>query len=435
MKKNIDIKVRTDRQLAWHRGGSVRYLVVDLIGKETENERSDERQPLNLALVIDRSGSMHGRPIEAAKEAATGVIEMLTEKDLLTVVCFDNTVNTIVRSLPMEKSGRKEARQNIEPIQPGGTTDLEAGWLRGAECVAENMQGNTTYRNHIVLLSDGMANEGETSPEILGEYAGGLQARGIISSTVGIGDNYSPEILQAIAENGGGRMHDAEHPREIVEVVTAELGEISKVIADNLRLDIQVPIDSTIKIVSSISLHTEGDNGYSCLLGNLAARRSRQVVFQVDLPNGRQGDELYFQFTASWLYEGKTDACDTHTVIQLVHGKENNAQQRDIDASLTVAAVWQAQLVRKVTEINSRRDYQELKNLQANEFHYFQKYCRELPNGMEMISRVERLLVRARRPLHERSRKEMTLAAYKMQSCEADFRSSKRASWDSYIDD
>ncbi len=70
MKKNINIKVNTDRQLAWHRGGSVRYLVVDIIGKETENERSDDRQPLNLALVIDRSGSMNGRPIEAAKENA-----------------------------------------------------------------------------------------------------------------------------------------------------------------------------------------------------------------------------------------------------------------------------------------------------------------------------------------------------------------------------
>ncbi len=435
MKKNIDIRVRTDRQLAWHRGGSVRYLVVDLVGKEIEDESSDDRQPLNLALVIDRSGSMHGRPIEAAKEAAAGVIEMLTEKDLLTVVCFDNTVNTIVQSLKMDNSGRAEARQCIEGVHPGGMTDLEAGWLRGAECVAENMQGNTTYRNHIVLLSDGMANEGETSPEILGEYAGGLQARGIISSTVGIGDNYSPEILQAIAENGGGRMHDAEHPREIVEVVTAELGEISKVIADNLRLDIQVPADSHIKNISSISLTTEGNNGYSCLLGTLAAKRSRQVVFQVDLPSGNKGEELYFQFTASWSHEGKTDSCETRAVVQLAYGEENNAQRRDIDASLTVAAVWQAQFVRKITEINSRRDYRELENLQANEFLYFQKYCRELPNGREMVSRVERLLLRARRPLHERSRKEMSLAAYKMQSCEADFRSNKRASWDSFIDD
>jgi len=435
MKKNINIKAHNDRKLAWSRGGSVRYLVVDLIGKDTENERSDDRQPLNLALVIDRSGSMHGQPIEAAKEAATGVIEMLTEKDLLTVVCFDDSVNTIVRSLVMDNTGRAEAKQCIQSVFPGGMTDLEAGWLRGAEYVAENMQGNTAYRNHIVLLSDGLANRGETNPEVLGEYAGGLQARGIISTTVGIGDNYSPEILQAIAENGGGRMHDAEHPREIVEVVSAELGELSKVIADNLRLDIQIPVDSDIKILSSISLQPERDNGYSCLLGTLAAGRSRQLVFQVDLPGGNEGDELCFSFTASWSHEGETDSCNTQAVIKLVHGEENNGQKRDIDTSLTVAAIWQAQLVRKITEINSRREYRELEYFHANEFRYFQKYCRELPRGREMVSKIERLLLRARRPLQERSRKEMTLAAYKLQSCEVDYRTDQRASWDSFIDD
>ncbi len=230
-------------------------------------------------------------------------------------------------------------------------------------------------------------------------------------------------------------MHDAEHPREIVEVVSAELGELAKVIADNLRLDIQIPVDSDIKILSSISLQPEGDNGYSCLLGTLAAGRSRQLVFQVDLPSGNKGDELYFQFTASWSYEGQSDSCNTQTAIQLVQGKENNTQPRNRDTSLTVAAIWQAQLVRKITEINSRRDYRKLEHLHANEFRYFQKYCHDLPNGREMVSRVERLLLRARRPLQERSRKEMTLAAYKMQSCETDYRTDQRASWDSFIDD
>jgi len=435
MKKNVDIKVSADRQFAWHQGGSVRFLVVDVIGTAQENEGSENRLPLNLALVIDRSGSMNGQPIEAAKEAAKGVIEMMTDDDLLTVVCFNNRVRTIVGSLVMDKQGREEAKNRIATIHPGGTTDLEAGWLTGAEHVAENMQVGSNFRNYVVLLSDGHANQGETNPDILGEYASGLQSRGIISTTVGIGDGYSPEILQAIAENGGGRMHDAEYPDEIVEVVTAELDEISHVIADNLKLDIRIPDSCQVDILSSLSLRKKGHRDYSCLLGALGSNRSRQFIFKAKLPSGEQGEELKFSFTVSWSYEGKDESIASHAVIRLVSGKENSAQQRDMETSKSVAAIWQAKLIRKITEINVRRDYQLLQELQENEFHYFRKYCLELPWGPDMVSKVERLLRRARRPMRERSRKEMTLAAYKQSACEPDYRSNPRGSWDSYLDD
>ncbi len=435
MEKNIDIAVRADRKLAWYRGDSVRYLVLDVVGRKIEEFGSEKREPLNLALVIDKSGSMHGAPIQAARKAAAGVVGMLGEEDLLTVVCFDNEVDTIVKSLAMDDAGKAEAQKFIKRIRSNGMTDLEAGWLRGAEHLAENMVLSGSFRNHIVLLSDGMANRGEKDPEVLGEYAQGLQARGILSTTVGIGDNYSPEILQVIAENGGGRMHDAEHPAEIVEVVTAELGELSQVIADNLRLDIQVPLNTGCKLLSSRQLVRESERGYSCLLGTLASKGSRQIVFQVTLPAGNDGDELAFQCTASWSQEGMTDSCETSTRIKLVRGRANNGQQRDAECSLIVAAIWQSQLIRKITRINFRRNYDRLRDLHAGEFRYFKKYCHGLSGGETMIEGVERLLRRAHRPMRERSRKEMTLAAYKLQSCERDYRSSARGSWDSFIDD
>ncbi len=435
MEKNIAIAVNADRELAWYRGNSVRYLVLDVSGREMEKSASEKKDPLNLALVIDRSGSMHGRPIRAAKRAAAGVVEMLGKDDLLTVVCFDNEVNTIVKSLVMDSAGRAEAQMAITEIDSGGMTNLEAGWLRGAEHLAENMEGNGMFRNHIVLLSDGMANEGETDPEVLGGYANGLQARGIVSTTVGIGDGYSPEILQAIAENGGGRMHDAEHPEEIVEVVTAELGELSQVVADNLRLDIQMPEGAKCKWLSSRSLNREEGNKYSCLLGSLVSKGKRQVVLQVTLPAGGKGEKLEFHCTASWSSEGETDSCKAVADIKLVKGKENNAQRRNNPCSLIVAAVWQSQLIRKITRINVRRSYDRLGEIQNGEFRYFERYCRDLTGGRQMIDGIEHLLRRARRPMRERSRKEMTLAAYKVQSHERDYRRKKRGSWDSFIED
>jgi len=433
--KNIDIAVRADRKLAWYRGDSVRYLVLDMVGRTIEDADSKQRQPLNLALVIDRSGSMHGRPIQAAKQAAAGVVEMLDKEDLLTVICFDSQVDTIVQSLTMDEAGRTEARELIEQIRPGGTTNLEAGWLRGAECIAEKMAQKNVIRNHVVLLSDGMANQGETDPEILGGYAEGLQARGILSTTVGIGDGYSPEILQAIAENGGGRMHDAEHPDEIVEVVTAELDELSQVIADNLQLNIQVPECTQCKQFSARQLHRNSDTSYSCLLGNMLSGGKRQVVLQLTLPGGSKKTELDVHCKLSWLSDGKKDSCKGSTTFTLVKGKKNNSQQRDEPTSQIVASIWQSRLIRKITRINIRCDYDRLQELQQGEFRYFEKYCRDLPDGRNMIHAVDRLLHRANRPMQERSRKEMTLAAYKIQASEPDYRKNARMSWDSYIDD
>jgi Ca-activated chloride channel family protein len=433
--KNINIAVRPDRKLAWYRGDSVRYLVLDVVGRTLADTESEQRQPLNLALVIDRSGSMHGLPLQAAKQAAAGVVEMLGRDDLLTVICFDSRVDTVVQSLAMDEAGRTQALDRIVHIRPGGTTDLEAGWLRGAECVAEKMGPEGTMRNHVVLLSDGMANQGETDPKVLGEYAEGLQARGILSTTVGIGNGYSPEILQAIAEYGGGRMHDAEHPDEIVEVVTAELGELSQVVADSVRLDIQVPEDTRCRLLSSRQLNREGSGSYSCFLGSIISGRKRRVVLQVTLPGGSKGTELEFHCTVSWSNAGETDTCKASTTITLVKGKKNNSQQRDEEAGLIVAEIWQSRLIRKITGSNIRRDYDSLQKLRQGEFQYFKKYCRGLPNSADMVHAVDRLLSRARRPMHERSRKEMTLAAYKMQTCEPDHRSKARMSWDTYLDD
>jgi hypothetical protein len=122
-------------------------------------------------------------------------------------------------------------------------------------------------------------------------------------------------------------------------------------------------------------------------------------------------------------------------MIRLVRSRENNKQLRDVDCSLIVASIWQSQLIRKITRINVNRHYDRLRDIQAREFRYFKKYCHGLPGGSTMIHGVERLLRRAHGPIPERSRKEMTLAAYKVQSCEQDFRNSSRGLWDSYIDD
>lgn len=434
MNKEMKINTRVDRALTWYRGGSYRYMVVDIEAPEIEIKRDEPRKPINLALVIDRSGSMQGAPIEAAKEAAIGVANRLTADDVLSVVCFDHESRTILESIRMDAEGREMAEHEISSVHTGGTTDLASGWLQGAELVAEVMNTDSTFRNEVVVLSDGHANRGETGPSVLAEYAIGLQARGITTSTVGIGDRYSPEVLQAIAEGGGGRMHDAEHPQEIIEVVMAELDEVASTFADQLKLDIKAPDGVEIKCLSNYPAQETGYSRYNYLLGSINNHASKQVVMQVRSPRGDLGDVMDFELTVSWVHDDEPSYVSRHVTLTQTSGQMNEAQSRDIDASLVVARIWQARIMRSITEANVHHDIYRLRDIEKTQFRYFSHFCHGLPTDKDMVYPLERLLRRAHRPMHERSRKEVTLQAFHMQKGTRDARHVERDDWSSFLD-
>jgi Ca-activated chloride channel family protein len=161
-------------------------------------------------VVIDASGSMDGRPLACAVEAAHGVVQHLSYADRLSIVSFASETQVHLASTVMDAAGRDRAQAALACISARDCTDLGAGWLLGAECVARDMAERSGCQNRVLLLSDGHANSGITDPEVLAEHARELRLRGLFTSTIGIGDGYSPEQIQTIANHGGGRMHDAE---------------------------------------------------------------------------------------------------------------------------------------------------------------------------------------------------------------------------------
>ena len=133
-----------DREIAWYQGGSVRYLLAEIEAPPAPEQKARKRPHLNLALVIDRSGSMSGRPLAAAKRAAEGVVATLREGDLLSLVAFDHTIEVHLDAAKMDAIGKASAIDRIHSIEPEGTTDLAAGWLTGAECVARAMERHSS---------------------------------------------------------------------------------------------------------------------------------------------------------------------------------------------------------------------------------------------------------------------------------------------------
>ena len=150
-------KVLVDYELAVAQHGFIVRALLELEGKAPT---PDNRIPLNLAVVLDRSGSMAGDKLDAARDAAAMLVQRLHPDDTVSVVAYDDGVTTVAEPATGDAQASLSAR--IRHIEPGGSTNLSGGWLRGRELVARGKREGGV--NRIMLLTDGLANCGITDP-------------------------------------------------------------------------------------------------------------------------------------------------------------------------------------------------------------------------------------------------------------------------------
>ena len=196
------------------------------------------RLPVNLALVIDRSGSMSGEKIEKAKEAALEVLRHLSSDDIFSLVAYESGVQTLIPARPVGDG--RAIEQAIRSIQPGGNTALFAGVSQGASEVRRYF-GESGNVNRIVLLSDGLANVGPSSPEELGRLGAALMKEGLSVTTVGLGLGYNEDLMTRLAQRSDGNTYFVESSGDLPRIFAAELGDVLNVVARQVEIEIEFP--------------------------------------------------------------------------------------------------------------------------------------------------------------------------------------------------
>jgi Mg-chelatase subunit ChlD len=166
-----------------------------------------------LALVVDRSGSMSGLPMEMTREALKSAARALDPDDWVTIVVFDSQPVTLVEMRRLEARDALDAQ--IARIQPGGGTEVLSALAHAGKALGSE---GLPKRRHVILMSDGQAPSSELEA-IVGE----VRARGATVSTVALGASADEALLGRIAELGGGRYQRVEDPRALPEVFQHEV--------------------------------------------------------------------------------------------------------------------------------------------------------------------------------------------------------------------
>lgn len=278
-----------DRRLLPATGTTERYLRVQVIAPDSVN-KGGTRLPLNLALVIDRSGSMAGSKLDKAREAAIFCLRNLTGADRAAVVAYDDEVRVVAASQVLSPEAKNRMISDVRGIHSGGSTNLGGGWLTGAQEVARH-QHEANYLNRTILLSDGLANVGITDPDELAHHAAELRQRGVSTTTMGIGADFNEDLLERMAIKGAGHFYFIEDARQIPDFLHRELGEVLSTIARRVTLELEVPAGVEVRLLNTFESDRTG-NTLCVRLDDMIAGEVRSLVFKLTAGSGPVGNKV-----------------------------------------------------------------------------------------------------------------------------------------------
>lgn len=276
------------------------YALVRIVAPEAPvTTESVVRTPLDIALVIDRSGSMSGQPLETAKECAVRIVKGLRPDDRISIVTFDDEIN-IVHALTAVGDA-KDIEARIRSIQSGGSTNLFGGWEEGAKQLAPFVKKERIAR--VILLSDGQTNQGLLNESEIFTHVSKLAGTGITTSTIGLGHGFNESLLAGMAKSGEGVANFGQTPEDLDEAFEQQFAILSNTFLRQVEIKIQGGSDVKARLVGEI---LEDTISSTRKLGNLSWNTALVAVVEIKIGQNAKPDELFaVNFTAQ-TKEGET---------------------------------------------------------------------------------------------------------------------------------
>lgn len=260
------------------------------------------RRPLNLSLVIDRSASMAGSPLRHALQAAVSLVDELNEEDILSVVIYDDSVDTVVT--PQRVTDKAAIQEAIRKIKPGGCTNLSGGWLKGCEHVLAQASSERVQR--VLLLTDGHANAGITSEDVLIKTARKKADEGVITTTLGFGANFDEDLLIGMAQAAGGNFYFIQSTDDAAGVFSIELQSLKSIAAQNLTVTLSPAAGVEIaRVLSGSRQDTSGDT-LTLSLGDVYENEDKLLALSLKVP-GQAASGPWQALSGAYSYQSLVD--------------------------------------------------------------------------------------------------------------------------------
>ena len=348
------LNIQTDRSLIRAAGRSTRYVLLSFEVPESANAAA--RPAIDFSFVIDRSGSMGGRKIDLARKAVIQALRMLRPSDRFSIVIYDQEVDVLVPSTPASAEALRNAATQVERVQARGSTNLGGGWLTGCEELAGHAQPGRIAR--CLLLSDGLANHGITDRAELARHSEELRARGITTSTIGLGADFDERLLEGMSRAGGGHFYFVEAPVQIADCLTGEVGETLEVVARDVAVVAHASQGVAVATLNSFRVQQEDAGRTRVLLGDLSSRQEVSLVLRVTFPEGHEGETATVVFDVADA-GGAIELPRADVIWTFASHQANDAEQRDVVVDRAVAQVYAALARAEALELNRAGQFEE----------------------------------------------------------------------------
>jgi Ca-activated chloride channel family protein len=258
----------------------------------TENSASTQRAPLDLALVIDRSGSMSGDPLKAALESSVRIIQGLRSDDRIAVVTFDDHVQVVQPLVAVGDAHDLVTRVRL--IESGGSTALFDGWQEGVKQLAPFVKKERIAR--VILLTDGQANHGLVDEAKIFEHVAKAAGASITTSTVGLGHGFNETLLTGMAKAGEGAANFGQTADDLSEAFEEQFAILSNSFLRQVKITVQGGSDVQARLLGEL---LEDGVTRTRKLGTLPWNSALTAVVELKIGANAKADSLLaVNFTA-----------------------------------------------------------------------------------------------------------------------------------------